>query len=276
MDRSRGWATGVRPIHYDYRGDPDNWQASMWHTGDGGQTWRRQSLPNGASILNRIDFIDAQQGWAVGVRYIGDDRYGYPEHRAVVYHTNDGGKTWGEQYAPDLEITLTGVDFVDANHGWAVGFVLRSSVQGGTIFHTGDGGQTWERQEPQNVLWDVHFVDANRGYAIGTMYGAAWGPPVLRTMDGGATWEMVAMDEQDNEGLYGLAIAGDRVVAVGDHDFVCISTDPWGTYEWPHGENLFTQRYVNVHYRFEDVYFVDENMAGPSAGAPTGQPCGAR
>jgi photosystem II stability/assembly factor-like uncharacterized protein len=193
----------------------------------------------------------------VGVRYIGDDRYGYPEHRAVVYHTSDGGETWREQYAPDLEITLTGVDFVDAEHGWAVGFVQSSSVEGGTVFYTSDGGQTWERQDPRHVLWDVQFVDANRGYAIGTMYAAAWGPPVLRTLDGGATWELVAMDEQDGEGLYGLAIAGEQVVAVGDHDFVCISTDPWGTYESSHGETLFTQRYVNVHYRFEDVHFVD-------------------
>jgi photosystem II stability/assembly factor-like uncharacterized protein len=260
VDANQGWATSIQPTHYDYWGDADNWQASVWHTGDGGETWVQQSLPSGASILNRIQFIDALQGWTVGVKYIGDDTFGYPEHRAAIYHTSDGGLTWEEQYNPDLEITLTGVSFVDANHGWAVGFVLNSGVTGGTVFHTSDGGTTWERQTPQATFWDVQFLDANQGYVVGFDYVGAQGPPVYRTLDGGDSWEKVLMDKHDNEGLFGVAVMADRAIAVGDYSYVCIATDPWGTYEWPWGENLFAQQYLKVHFRFEDVFFVDENL----------------
>jgi photosystem II stability/assembly factor-like uncharacterized protein len=199
----------------------------------------------------------------VCVKYAGDDQYVRPEHRAVVYRTDDGGETWYERYNPDLEISLTCVDFLDANHGWVAGFPTRSSVTGGAVFSTSDGGETWEHHEPGGSiyapLWDIEFLDQDRGYVVGANYVAAWGPPVWRTLDGGETWEEIAMDQHENDGLFDLAVMEDRVVALGDHDYVITSTDPWGTYEWPHGENLFTQAFINIHYRFEDVFFLDED-----------------
>jgi uncharacterized repeat protein (TIGR01451 family) len=259
VDASHGWAVCLHPTHYDWMGYEDNWQAAIWSTADGGVTWTQQTLPAGASVLHSLDFVDAQNGWAVGAKYIGDDAYGDPEHRAIVYHTTNGGQTWSEQIlSMDLQVTLTAVDFVDASYGWAVGFAHTSSEPDGLTFHTTDGGQTWQRQTPGSFMMglrDVQFSDRNRGYAVGTGYGSAWGPPVWRTMDGGATWEEPIMEQHDGEGLYGLAVFSDRVVALGDHDYVAISTDPWGVFGWPNGGNLFTQRYVNVHYRFEDVSF---------------------
>jgi len=261
VDASHGWATGVRPIHYDSFGDADNWEASIWHTDDGA-IWAQQSDPDNVSILHDVDFIDTQRGWAVGAKYTGDDQYGHPEHAAVVYHTSDGGLTWEELYSPELEITFTAVDLVDANHGWVAGLPTSSSVTSGTVFSTSDGGETWERHEPggsiDDPLWDIQFLDQDRGYAVGANYIGAWGPPVWRTLDGGETWEKVLMDRHENDGLFGLTVMEDRVIALGDHDYVVTSTDPWGTYG-PHGENLFTQAYINVHYRFEDVFFLDEN-----------------
>jgi photosystem II stability/assembly factor-like uncharacterized protein len=261
-DAGHGWATSLRPIHYDYWGDPDNWQMGIWHTGDGGLTWVAQTLPIGASILQDVDFIDTQTGWAVGVKYIGDDPYGHPDHRPVVYKTSNGGQTWSEQYSPDLLISLTAVDFIDATHGWTVGFPTISTVEGGAVFHTTDGGQTWDRQEPGGIfapLWDVKFIDRNRGYTVGFDYASAWGPPVWRTLDGGNTWEEVIMERHENDGLFGLFLDANRAVALGDHDYVVISTNPWGPYSWPHGEDLFTQSFINPHYRFEDVFFVDDD-----------------
>ena len=257
VDANHGWATSIRPVHYDWLGDPDDWRGSIWYTSDGGETWRQQTIPGDSSILNRIKFIDSENGWVVGTKFIENDPW--PQHVGVVYHTSDGGLTWQEQYCPELDIVFTGVDFIDVNHGWVVGFKGNSGVEGGTVFHTTDGGLTWERQEPSNTFWDVQFLDPNRGYAVGCMYGAAWGPPVLRTVDGGITWETVAMHRHDGEGLYGVSVVGDRVVTVGDHDYVAISTDSWETYERPDGKNLFTQKYINIHYRFEDVFFADES-----------------
>jgi photosystem II stability/assembly factor-like uncharacterized protein len=259
-DQNNGWATSIKPIHFDHWGDADGWKGNVWHTNNGGLTWTRQTLPAGAGILNRIDFIDSNNGWAVGIKLTGYDQYGYPEHVGAVYHTENEGQTWVEQYTLDVDIVLTGVDFVDADHGWAVGFKGNSAIEGGTVLHTADGGKTWERQSPDATLWDVQFVDDQKGYAVGFDYIGAWGPPVYRTLDGGNTWKKVHMEKWGGEeGLFAIAIAGNRAIVVGDHDYLCTSQDPWGKYGWPSGHNLFSQKYLNVHYRFEDVFFADEN-----------------
>lgn len=259
-DADHGWATSVRPIHYDYWGDPDNWQTGIWYSGDGGTTWVEQTVPVGASILHDIDFIDTQTGWAVGVKYIGNDPHGYPDHRPVVYQTTNGGQTWSELYSPDLAISLTAVDFVDPSHGWTVGFATNSLVEGGTIFHTADGGQTWDRQGSEAWIvqfWDVKFIDQDRGYAVGVSIIGT--PSVNRTLDGGNTWNVVRMSLYESDGLFGLFVDASRAVALGDHDYVVISTDPWGPYGSNAGEELFTQEFINTHYRFEDVFAVDDD-----------------
>jgi photosystem II stability/assembly factor-like uncharacterized protein len=270
VDATHGWATGIHATHRDWLGDEDNWAASIWHTVDGGATWAQQSVPGKPDILNRIKFVDAQNGWAVGIRDITMDELD-PQQRLAVYHTHDGGATWELQYGPDLEIVLTGVDFVDAQNGWAVGFIMNTGVDGGTIFHTTDGGVTWQEQTPQDNLWDVQFVDPNRGYAVGMGYGLAWGPPVYRTQNGGATWEEVIQDHHEGDALFGIAVMADRAVAVGDHDFVVISTIPWGSYGWPWGGNLFSQYFINTHYTWQSVFALNASqlwVVGASTSAP--------
>jgi photosystem II stability/assembly factor-like uncharacterized protein len=269
VDPSHGWAVSLHPTHYDWMGYPDNWEAAIWYTANGGSAWKEMDTPAEASILHAVKFVSAQEGWAVGVKYIGDDTFGDPQHRAVIYHTSNGGTTWVEQLygVEELEVSLTTVDFVDALHGWVAGFPTLSSLTGGFVFHTSDGGLTWERQEPGSFsapLWDIHFVDPNRGYAVGFNYVGAWGPPVWRTLDGGATWESVRMARHDNEGLFGVAVNGDQVIALGDHDYQAMSTRAWDSCEWTFPEPtcydcecLFEQSYNNTHYQFQDVYFTN-------------------
>ena len=256
-DSQNGWATSVRIHHYDQFGNPDDWRASIWRTANGGTTWQVQTIPSDAAILNKVDFVDALHGWAVGVKYVGEDVLGYPDHRAVIYHTSNGGVTWLEQdFSPEpVKITFTGADFIDPLHGWVVGFHHVFAASEGVIFHTSDGGDTWERQSPNNNLWDVQFIDALRGYAVGFDYIGAQGPPVFRTQDGGATWEKTLMRRHEMDGAYAIAVFEDRAYVLGDNDFQGVSTGPWGIYQPPWGENLFTQGYINTHYKFEDVFF---------------------
>jgi photosystem II stability/assembly factor-like uncharacterized protein len=258
LDHQLGWAVSIETTHYDWLGWADNWIGSVWHTSDGGQTWSKQASPADASILNGITFVDENLGWAAGIRYIGDE-YSSPEHRATIYTTSDGGESWQQQYAPDLEIVFTEVAFADADNGWAVGFKSSSGESGGTVFHTNDGGETWIQDDPDYNLWDVQVLDGERVFAVGQMYGAAWGPPVLRTSDGGTSWDLIIQGRNDGEGLYGVALLADRVVAVGDHDLVCWSDDPWGVGGQPHNADLFDQQYINLHYKLEEVFFTDSS-----------------
>ena len=75
--------------------------------------------------------------------------------------TRDAGATWKPQRS-GFAGYLYGVDFVDAQTGWAVG-------SEGTILVTHDGGSNWERQRSytSNLLRGVHFWDAKNGWVVG-------------------------------------------------------------------------------------------------------------
>jgi photosystem II stability/assembly factor-like uncharacterized protein len=261
VDALHGWIVGIRPTHWNWQGQADRWQPALWRTQDGGGVWSPMTPPQDASILHAVRFVSQQEGWLVGARYLGDDTWGSPMHRGAVYHTTNGGASWSRVAygAEELEVTFTALSFVDAKHGWVVGFPTNSSVSGGFVFHTADGGEHWQRQSPGHFfrpLWDVQFLDAQRGYVIAPDYISAAGPAVYRTQDGGASWEEMSQQYHQSDGIYGLALREDRALIVGDHDYVCVSTDPWGPYG-SGGMDLFDQRYINVHYRFEDVRFLD-------------------
>ena len=93
--------------------------------------------------------------------------------------------------------TLTAVTTV-GDRAWAVG-------HDGVILHSADGGQTWERQraapfdpdsmEPTNgaPLLDVLFLNETDGLAIGG-YSL-----LLRTRDGGKTWEQTTITANATE-----------------------------------------------------------------------------
>jgi photosystem II stability/assembly factor-like uncharacterized protein len=263
VSASEGWASSFHSNLYNPVLEEDvNWEGAIWHTEDGGNTWREQSLPAGASLMNRIKFLNAQEGWAVGIKYLGGTDPFEIQHSGVVYHTTNGGENWEELSIFDsLDLIFTAVDWSDSDHGWVAGFPKDSSIKGGCVFHTSDGGITWERQQPEcdvfAPIWDMQFVDANRGYAVGFDYISAWGPPVYRTMDSGETWEKVKMEKHDSEGLFGLSIVGDQAIIVGENDYLARSNKPWETTDCGNYACLFTQSYLNPHYKFHDVFFAD-------------------
>ena len=100
----------------------------------------------------------------------------------TILTTHNGGRTWAAQNSGTTE-RLYGVDFVDANVGWAVG----EGPYGGsaTILKTTDGGATWtaEASDPTYAaLHSVTFIDASTGWAVGK---DLWGAMILKTTNGG-------------------------------------------------------------------------------------------
>lgn len=97
----------------------------------------------------------------------------------VVLLSDDQGMHWRQARSVPLSTPLTGVSFVDAKHGWAVG-------HWGAILATADGGESWQVQrlatEEDRPLFAVHFFNAWQGVAVGL-----WSL-VLTTEDGGQTW----------------------------------------------------------------------------------------
>jgi photosystem II stability/assembly factor-like uncharacterized protein len=151
VDRLNGWVAGDAALK----------------TADGGKSWTHQG-PGGADI----DFVDATTGWIVAGPFKGSGEF--------VYRTIDGGATWATQrylLEYEHEYGLQAVDFVGAQHGWAVG-------QEGRVLHTADGGATWAVQGSGTwaILRDVAFLDSQRGCAVGD------GGTILITSDAGESW----------------------------------------------------------------------------------------
>ena len=98
--------------------------------------------------MESVYFIDATTGWAVGLD-------------GIILHTDDGGKTWVEQYNKPLTV-FNAVHFIDRNVGWVVGL-------GGRILHSTDGGYTWVQQPSgtSDVLTSTQFFDETTGWIVG-------------------------------------------------------------------------------------------------------------
>jgi photosystem II stability/assembly factor-like uncharacterized protein len=129
-----------------------------------GWCWQRP-LPQGNAI-HAYDFVDDQNGWAVG-------------DLGTVMATTDGGRSWKKQ-PTGTGLALGYVDFVDARVGWALTDV-------DVVLKTADGGASWSR--PNFVHTGI--VNALRGYDA----NHAWirtTTAQYTTSDGGATWQVLS------------------------------------------------------------------------------------
>jgi photosystem II stability/assembly factor-like uncharacterized protein len=259
ISKSEGWVIGDIPTHFDFNGSANEWQASVWHTTDSGNTWETQNLPSSASFLHKIQCLDTHTCWIVGVKNFGKDVDDSPLLAGVVYRLKSDGKTWEEIYSPGKDINLTSLKWIDANTGWVAGYPLDSTLEGGFVFHTIDGGKTWQRQTPGGVLtdiWDIDFLDSMKGYAIG-VYGGE-GALVYRTRDGGQTWDWIS--NARGRGLFGISIIGDQFIAMGDDDFYLITTQPWADLpsDYDTGSDLWDFYSLQPHVTVMDYDFPDE------------------
>lgn len=116
-------------------------QAQMYCSQDGGRNWSRVDLPVPAELRPYFHLR--------GVAAVGPSVWVVGRPGSVVLHSADAGKTWSAQRTGS-PIPLNDVQFVDSDHGWAVGEM-------GTILATSDGGRTWTAQRGGNqqaaLLW---------------------------------------------------------------------------------------------------------------------------
>lgn len=164
--------------------------------------------------------------------------------RGVVIVSDDRGATWRQAAVP-VRADLTAVTFLDEKSGWAVG-------NDGVVLRTGDGGLTWtlvldgfrvaalmvekyerlaaERpddaavgaalrdakgyaaQAPARPFLDVFFEDPRSGYVVGNFN------LILRTQDGGSTWDPQSLETDNPDGLnlYVGRRFADRVLLAGE------------------------------------------------------------
>jgi photosystem II stability/assembly factor-like uncharacterized protein len=194
--------------------------STVLRTTDGGQTWQKLNVTTDTLDFRDIDAIDAQTAYVMS---IGNG----PASR--IYKTADAGKTWSLQFKnDDQKAFLDAMSFWDANHGIAFGDSVDKQFY---ILTTVDGGRTWSRvpttKLPSAQGNEGAFAASGTNIAvfgkthawIGT--GAASKSRVLRTSDGGRTWQVAdtPLATGPSSGICSIAFrdAKHGVIAGGDY-----------------------------------------------------------
>ena len=163
LDTEHGWASGAG--------------GTILRTTDGGATWSPQASGSGDILLD-IDFAELSWGLCVGTG-------------GSILRTTNGGGEW--IIVQDGFIgTYHGVDMVgDAVTGYAVGV---NGIFQPIVAKTINGGVDWTFNSfyidgNEGTLTDVRFIDPAAGFATAVLWNGQGA--VVRTTDGGTTWEPV-------------------------------------------------------------------------------------
>ena len=194
--------------------------STVLRTGDGGQTWQKLHVTDETLDFRDVDAIDVQTAYILSIGNGSASR---------IYKTTDAGKTWQLQFKNnDEKAFLDAMSFWDANHGIAFGDSVDKQFY---ILTTADGGNTWSRVPPEKLppaqenegafaASGTNIALFGKSHAwIGT--GAAAKSRVLRTTDGGRTWQVAdtPLASGQSSGIFSIAFrdAKHGVVAGGDY-----------------------------------------------------------
>lgn len=119
-----------------------NKQTNVYHTSNGGETWRKGTIP-GVYSLSWISFIDSKHGWILASTgpITG-------EEPCDLYYTSTGGEYWtklgttGGMSSIPMDDGKTGITFINQNTGW---ITIDSGQSPGEVglFVTHDCGKSW-------------------------------------------------------------------------------------------------------------------------------------
>ncbi len=198
-------------------------------TTDAGATWTALPAPTAQAIYS-IDIVSSDNIF-IGCARTGTASTGYSK---MVMKTTDGGTTWSDISVADMG-TTRGVDFIDANKGWACTQNL------GKVYYTTDGGVTWANSTTASLVVPnfVMFVNSTTGFVTNNNNGQ-----IFKTTDGGVTW---VANEVDSEPIYQIAAAGNNLMAFGKYGNLHLSSDLGATWT-PIGGSVTRETIKKIYF----------------------------
>ena len=129
------------------------------YSDDAGRTWLQAKVPVSSDLV-AVTFPTPSHGWAVG-------------HDGVVLHSADAGATWIRQ-----------LDGRSAGQAMVAYYAAEAAKGGsGDAAKLLDEAKRFAEQGAENPFLDVWFEDERTGFVVGAFN------LILRTADGGKTWE---------------------------------------------------------------------------------------
>jgi photosystem II stability/assembly factor-like uncharacterized protein len=178
------------------------------------------------------DFSDVNAGWVVTKN--GD-----------LMLTNDGGVNW-TRVSGDIVGKFDLISFIDESIGWAIS-------QFGILWKTEDGGRTWHEgyiaddmnRPPFPAPEAMEFTDKLHGWIVLPFY-------VLRTNDGGASWQPVDPTTKSIYHFYCIFTIDSKHVWVGGDGYIYHTKDG--------GSNWEEIKITGPETEFIDIAFVSEDI----------------
>lgn len=155
----------------------------VYRTNDRGKSWTKNTVPflkaEDAGLIYYTEFIN-ENVWYLSHRFFNEEY--------KLYKTTDGGRTWTHLSEP--KNTYSVYHFLNEN-------TIFIRQNGPAIYRSYDGGNSWKRIDgnfPQYFYPEaIHFVDNQTGFA-------GYRTTLLKTKDGGETWQEVKLDEAIRSG----------------------------------------------------------------------------
>lgn len=152
---------------------------TLLKTTNGGVSWGK--INSGTEKgFSSMDFVNANSGFVGG-------------SRLMLRKTTNAGETWQNIQLPvqgqwDTLYTIFDISYLSQNVCYVIGFFNLECK----IWKTTDGGNSWVIQTTggANYLMNLYFINENFGFA----YGGPTYSEVVRTTNGGATWQMVSQE----------------------------------------------------------------------------------
>ena len=181
FDEHNGWIAGSR--------------GTLLVTNDGGASWAVWPKPNSDS-LREIAFSDKREGWILceDTRYESERR---DASATYLLHTADAGDSWQKVTMPQLRNKrLVGLLFNSTKRGWTFG-------EEGTLLGISASETAWKAFESptHHLLLGGTFLDENQAWIVGA------GGTIIRTADGGITWQRSNIAEAAARGVRLTAIS---------------------------------------------------------------------
>lgn len=160
------------------------------HTNDGGETWNFQNA--NIDHISDLYFIDNNFGWAIGMKFTGENVWGIAILKSYLLKTVDSGYNWIIQSGFDHEYSSGpypfSIYFINRDIGWIASSVQNSEKYNSLISKTSNGGETWVVQDSIELsIHDIYFINDKIGWAVGG-WSSAFDVCIKKTINGGDTW----------------------------------------------------------------------------------------